>query len=182
LALITQIIKEGNNVLLKDAVGKIVSNFPSNGTHAFRFEHDDYTIVIRGKHDDTTPVRPNSSIDSRAITEPAGPWTRETLLQELSDNYLNQKLDVNAVVSPPEGVKRNIDIVESLVNGSTTDDVQSMSIWFDGKNGTLKGVIVPDGYVATFSPNGDQDTIGSIPYTVPDTKGLRVVITYVYKT
>jgi hypothetical protein len=78
-------------------------------------------------------------------------------------------------------IKRPIATVESLIDGSTTDDVQSMSIWFDGKNGTLGGVIVPDGYVASFSPNGANDTVGSIAYTVPDTKGLRVVITYVYK-
>jgi len=76
-------------------------------------------------------------------------------------------------------ITRDIDVVESLLDGSTDADVQSVSIWFDGKNGTLDGVSVPDGYVAEFSPNGGKDLLGSIAYTVPDTKGLRVVISYV---
>lgn len=77
------------------------------------------------------------------------------------------------------GSKRTINTVESSVNGSTVDNVQSMSIYFDGKNGTLDGVTVPDGYIANFAPNGGTDTISSISYTVPTNKGQRVVITYV---
>jgi len=114
-------------------------------------------------------------------------FATETTLALIEDitsqiTFTGGDLNVNASVSPAAGVKRSIDVVESLIDGSTTDDVQSMSIWFDGKNGTLDGVGVPDGYVASFAPNGGSDTVGSITYTVPDTKGLRVVITYVNKT
>jgi len=104
------------------------------------------------------------------------------LIKANSDKFTftGGKLDVNASVSAPTGIKRPIASVEILVDGNTTDDVISVSIWFDGKNGTLNGVSVPDGYVANFSANG-SDTVGSIAYTVPNTKGLRVVINYVYK-
>jgi len=119
-----------------------------------------------------------------SVTIPSGISTEATLalIKANSDkfNFTLGALDVNAVISPAVGVKRPIASVESLVNGSTTDDVISVSIWFDGKNGTLNGVSVVDGYIANFSANG-SDTVGSIAYTVPDTKGLRVVINYVYK-
>ncbi len=74
---------------------------------------------------------------------------------------------------------RPIEVIESTVSGSTLSGVQSMSILFDGKNGTLDGISVPDGYVASFSPNGINNRVDSIAYTVPNTKGQRVVITYV---
>lgn len=86
---------------------------------------------------------------------------------------------VVATVAAPTGVKRTIDVIESFIDGSTIDNVQSFSILFDGKNGTLDGISVSDGYVSSFSPNGDQDTVTSIDYVVPTTKGQRVIINYV---
>lgn len=88
-------------------------------------------------------------------------------------------LNVNATVSFPAGAQRPIELVEATVNGSTLSGVQSMSILFDGKNGTLDGISVDDQYIASYAPNGVNDTIGSIPFTVPTTKGQRVLITYV---
>ena len=88
-------------------------------------------------------------------------------------------LNVNATVSFPAGAERPIELVEETSNGSTTSGVQSMSILFDGKNGTLDGVSVDDQYTASYAPNGVNDTVGSIPFTVPTTKGQRVLITYV---
>ncbi len=71
---------------------------------------------------------------------------------------------------------------DNTADGSTTAGVQSVSILFDGKNGTLDSVSVPDKYTASFAPNGNSDTVGAIDFEVPTTKGQRVVITYVKVT
>lgn len=93
--------------------------------------------------------------------------------------FTGSDLNVNATVSFPAGAERPIELVEETSNGSTTSGVQSMSILFDGKDGTLDGVTVPDEYTASFAPNGVNDTIGAIPFTIPTNKGQRVLITYV---
>lgn len=77
------------------------------------------------------------------------------------------------------GAERTINTVESLVDGSTPSGVQSMSIYFDGDNGTLDGQPVPNGYVQGFSPNKGDDTIGAMAYTVPNTGNARVIISYI---
>lgn len=71
------------------------------------------------------------------------------------------------------------DLIESVVDGSTDSGVESFSIIFLGTGGTLDGVDVPNGFSANYTPLKGDDTIDSIPYTVPTSAGGRVLISYI---
>lgn len=86
---------------------------------------------------------------------------------------------VNAVETTLTGTERPIDVVESTTSGVTDSNVQSVSILFRGNGGTLNGVSVNNNFSFSFTPNKGEDTVGSIPYTVPTTGQQRVIISYV---
>lgn len=70
-------------------------------------------------------------------------------------------------------------IVNAVANGATVAGRKSVSLLFRGTGGTLGGVPVPDNSVFTFAPNGGNQSVGSIVYTVPTTGEARIIITYV---
>ena len=76
-------------------------------------------------------------------------------------------------------VKRTLDCVRVTVNGSTTDDVHSVSLLFRGTGGTLDGAAVPNNFIVSFSPNAANDTVAAIAYTVPTAGVQEIIITYV---
>ncbi len=77
------------------------------------------------------------------------------------------------------GSKRPLEFIEALAGGSTPDDVQNVSIFFDGTGGTLNGVSVPDGFSQAFAPQKGADTVAAEAFTVPTGGNLRVIIGYV---
>ncbi len=88
---------------------------------------------------------------------------------------------IGQLVTLLTGSKRPIQTIQAVLDGSTPDNVQSMTILFDGTGGTLDGIAVEDGFTDSFAPNKGDDTVAAIPFTVP-TAGLaipRVVISYV---
>jgi hypothetical protein len=93
------------------------------------------------------------------------------------DQATESKQDV--IISQLEGSLRNISVVEVTVSGSTVSGLQSVSLLYEGNGGTLNGVTVPNRYMASFSPNGINDTLGSISYTPPTTGAGRIIITSV---
>lgn len=87
---------------------------------------------------------------------------------------------LTAIVNLLTGSKRPTKVIESLIDGSTPDNVQSVAILFEGGGGTLAGVGVPDGFVDEWSPNKGDDTVEAIAFTVPITGAVkRVTISYV---
>lgn len=89
---------------------------------------------------------------------------------------------VVATVSFPAGAERPIELIEVTIDGSTLAGVQSVSLLFDGNGGSIDGINVANRYVAEFSPNNNNDTVGSIPYTVPTAGAGRILISYVKET
>lgn len=79
--------------------------------------------------------------------------------------------------TPPGPVTPSI--VEATVDGSTLGNKKSISLLFRGTGGTLGGVAVPDNSVFTFAPNGGNQTVSAIAYTVPTAGEKRIIITYV---
>ena len=77
------------------------------------------------------------------------------------------------------GEEEVIDAVESTVDGVTDTGAQSVSILFLGDGGTLKGIVVPDTFIASYCSSTKLDTVGSIAYTVPTSGEQRVIITYI---
>ena len=77
------------------------------------------------------------------------------------------------------GSKRPLEFIEALADGNTPDNVQNVSIFFDGPNGTLDGVDVPNGFSQSFAPDKGADTVAQIPFTVPTAGAARVIIAYV---
>ena len=77
------------------------------------------------------------------------------------------------------GSKRPLEFIEALADGNTPDNVQNMSIFFDGPGGTLDGVSVPDGYSQSFAPDKGADTVAQVAFTVPTSGNARVLIGYV---
>ena len=100
----------------------------------------------------------------------------------IDTNGLATEAKQDDIIAELEGEKKDIEVDEVTAAGAqlTDDDVQSMSILFIGRLGTLDGVTVPNGYFAEFSPNGPNDTVSSIGFTVPTAgAGQRVIVTYV---
>lgn len=274
---VTQILSANRNIIFKSAAGDILKIMPSQNTFAHPSAAPNSNIIQFNNSPDRLPSNESFYIKVDQITTPAGPWTQQTLLEELQNNYINtpvtidlaavivlltdllaccnqidantdqieakldaqivlltslegkdfatettlaailasanniitelttlngvsfateptlaaikaqtdlltftgSDLNVSASISFPAGVQRPIELIEATVNGSTTAGVQSVSLAFDGKDGTLDGVTVPDKYIASYGPNGLADTVGSIAYTMPTNKGQRVLITYV---
>jgi hypothetical protein len=88
-----------------------------------------------------------------------------------------EKQDV--IISQLEGSLRTINVVEVNTSGSTVSGLQSVSLLYEGNGGTLNGVTVPNRYMASFSPNGINDTVDSVSYTPPTTGAGRIIITSV---
>ena len=86
---VSKIVKEGNNVLLKDASDNLIAVVSSQGTYAHKNDCDDITVYLSSKPTYREPIDFKYNIDVTKITEPVGVWTQSTLLQELADNYLN---------------------------------------------------------------------------------------------
>ena len=116
--IIRKIYLEGNNVVFKNLDDDIVAAIPSHGTSATVCEQHDNIIHIkryvstRDPHDFKIPI----SVEN--IIVPVGSWNRNTLIQELSDNYLNQAITVT-VTNPTD-----LSTVESLltdIKGSTSN-------------------------------------------------------------
>jgi hypothetical protein len=83
------------------------------------------------------------------------------------------------IIAELTGSQRVISAVEITTAGVTTAGLQSVSLLFDGNGGTLNGVSVPNRYMASFSPNGINDTLDSVSYTPPTTGAGRIIITSV---
>jgi len=84
-----------------------------------------------------------------------------------------------AVLAKLTGSKRDPVLIVAVADGSTPDNVQSMSVYFDGTGGTFDGKAVNDGWVGSFTPNKGDDTIASKPFTVPTAGAGKVFIAYV---
>jgi len=109
--IISELIKDGNNVLVKDNLANTVTVFASNGTYAHAFECDDKTIYLNTSPSIRGIDASKLVIDITTITIPAPPvggWTQALFLQELNDNFLNCPLDVNAVVNIPAGLATEV--------------------------------------------------------------------------
>lgn len=186
-ALLTQIRDstaaiDTNTDEIETKLDTIISEVQTNGTT----NHNDLLDVITELQSiDANTDNLEAQLTS-IITNTSTNATEATLsaIKAITDQmtFTGNDLNVNATVSLPAGAQRPIEVVEALADGSTTAGVQSVSILFDGKNGTLDSVSVPDKYTASFAPNGNSDTVGAIDFEVPTTKGQRVVITYVKVT
>jgi hypothetical protein len=90
----------------------------------------------------------------------------------------NQVIIINIL----SGNTELIEFFEQTAGGvHLTDICQSMSIVFNGINGTLSGVVVPDGFVVSYAGT-ERNEIQQLNYTiptVPDFNGfMRVLISY----
>jgi|GEM_PF-4615361 len=92
------------------------------------------------------------------------------------------ELLLTQILAKLTGAKRPIELIEAVASGNTPDNVQNVSIFFDGNGGTLNGVSVPNGYVQSFAPNKGDDTVEAQAFTVPSSNPggtPRVLIGYV---
>lgn len=92
-------------------------------------------------------------------------------------SYLN-----GTTTSVFSGNDDSINVVEVTAAGAQATDVAlAVSLFFQGEDGTLDGVTVPDKYVANFSGTM-RNEVSSIPFTVPTSPdgdgNQRVIITY----
>lgn len=87
--------------------------------------------------------------------------------------------DITPITDLLQGSKRVTSVVNATIDGTSTDNVQSVSFLFRGSGGTLNTVPVPDNYTASFSPNKGDDTVDSKAYTVPTGGEQRIIITYI---
>ena len=84
------------------------------------------------------------------------------------------------IVNLLTGSKRDPELIVATVDGATPDNVQSMSVLFEGTGGTYDGKPVPDGWVGQWGPNKGDDTVGSKLFTVPTGGAVKqVLIVYV---
>lgn len=93
---VTQIIKEGSNVLLKDAAGNILKILNSQEIYAHPSAAPADNIIQFNNSPDRCAGNDSFFILVDNITLPAGPWTQQTLLQELSNGYINCPTIVDA--------------------------------------------------------------------------------------
>jgi len=84
-----------------------------------------------------------------------------------------------AVLGKLTGSKRDPELIIATLDGSTPDNVQSMSVYFDGTGGTFDGKAVNDGWVGSYTPNKGDDTVATKPFTVPTAGAGKVFIAYV---
>lgn len=67
----------------------------------------------------------------------------------------------------------------SGVGIKTTDaDAFSLSIIFDGTNGTLNGISVPDGFEASYPARSNGGFLDTIDFVVPTGGNAKVLIAY----
>ena len=112
---ITELIKDGNNVKVKDAAGVISAVFPSLGTSAHSSDCNNHTVYLSASPSDRDIKARLLAIDIRTVTlptPPVGGWTQPLFIQELNDNFLNCPLDVNAVVNIPAGLATETTLIE----------------------------------------------------------------------
>ena len=69
-------------------------------------------------------------------------------------------------------------VVVASADGNTNGGVKTVSLWFRGENGTLDGEVMPSGTKITYRADDNNDTINSIPFTVPTNGASEVIITY----
>ena len=113
--IISELIKDGNNILVKDNLGNQVAVFASNGTYSHAYECDFKTVYLNTSPSKRGIDASKLVIDITAITAPAPPvggWTQPLFIQELNDNFLNCPLDVNASVNIPVGLATEATLVE----------------------------------------------------------------------
>lgn len=110
-----------------------------------------------------------------AIVVPVGPLTL------VNPQYLLESLlvETQSIDTRLAGAVRNPVFIRSTANGNTPAGVQSLSITFRGTNGTLNGAPIPNNYTVSFAPNKGEDTLASMPYTVPTGGAQEVLIAYV---
>ena len=84
------------------------------------------------------------------------------------------------IVALLTGSKRDPEIIVATIDGVTPDNVQSLSVLFQGSGGTFDGKPVPNGWIGEWGPNKGDDTVASKPFTVPTIGATKqVIITYV---
>ena len=85
---------------------------------------------------------------------------------------------LSAIQTLLTGASRAPSVSNEVADGSTTGGVKAVSLWFRGTGGTLDGVAVPSGARFTFSADDNNDTVASIPFTVPTGGQQRIIVTY----
>lgn len=152
-----------------------------------------YTFTSTG---DTGTIQPNETIDFFSNTDPITDTIQFTF---------NAASNIEVAFSTGVGgggggggtaTDTNQVIIINILSGNTelieffeqtaagfqlTDICQSMSMVFNGRDGTLSGVVVPDGFTVSYSGT-ERNEIQQINYTiptVPDFNGfMRVLISY----
>jgi hypothetical protein len=93
--------------------------------------------------------------------------------QVIIQNYLN-----GTTPSVLSGQIEDTELVEVVALGvQVTDVALSLTILFDGEDGKLDGVTVPDGFIATYTGTL-RNQVASIAYVVPTVGNKRVLIAY----
>lgn len=85
---VTKFILEGTNLVLKGAGDEIVASVPSARATIIRNQENSDYIYISDDLSDRNPTSEKIKVQVSAVTLPAGNWTQDTLIQELSDSFI----------------------------------------------------------------------------------------------
>ena len=181
---ITRIIIEGNNLVFRSATNDIVKIMPCNGLYANEHCKDNY-ITIGTSPQVGSVGRDELNIDVTNITLPAGPWTKQTLLEELNTNYFNcgsggggggsdttavNQVITNNLLQGIGGTQRTPSYNRFTTAGNVALGKYKVSIFnIGGADGSVLGTVLKPNEAVSFSVR-DSDTLSLIGYDATGTE------------
>jgi len=184
-AIITKIELIGNSIVFKNATNEIIKSIPCYNNHIHPNTCDEVSIYFNHTPSNRDRLIDTIVFDYRNITVPIGTWTRNSLINELTNNFINctQKVDANVSIiqdpnEPPPGTGTFVDAgnvfsyAGEITAGSSSQDNPLFLI----KNPTLStkkiflsyvygGLVAPSNYVVikmfsqnVISANGTTET------------------------
>ena len=119
---VTQILSENSNIVFKSAAGDILKIMPSQNTFAHPSAAPNSNIIQFNNSPDRLPSNESFFIKVDQITTPAGPWTQQTLLEELKNNYINTAITVEGLDNlATEATLREIRLQTDLLTFTGSD-------------------------------------------------------------
>lgn len=119
------------------------------------------------------------ALDTANLDTPLSTLATEATLLIVNTALSNILTEVQSIDTRLTGAVKTATYVIATVDGSTPAGVQSLSMRYEGANGTFNGAVVPNNATLIFQPNKGEDTLAAVVYTVPTTGSARILITYI---
>jgi len=186
---VAKIILEGANIILKSLDDTILGVIPSQGTKASydTVLHD--LVYLKSETTYRDPNAKNWPLNFNSIVEPAGMTSRDILLQELADNFLNTPVPTAPTGSTDVFIQDQDTEVLGLFLANVLDTVSILTNTVkDSEEVDVEttGLVPVDGNFLCMQEDGKitQVEIASVTPIAGDqyTLGIKVPLDYTYTT